>query len=570
MSNRPWVSHYTPGTRPDITPIPFRTIADMVRRQSAASGSATAFTQCMPNGMAGSLTFAQVDRLSDEFAAYLRGGLKLKAGDRVAIQMPNSLAYPVVLFGVMKAGCVAVNTNPLYTPPEMIHQFSDSGARVLVISDLFADRLPAVLPKTKIETVVTVRVTEWFATLQATLIRAVLKYAKKQLPPITVPHTPLQDALKTGRERLASGVDLAGYLDGVGLDSVAALQYTGGTTGVSKGAALSHRNLLTNVAQMLEMNGAYLKAGEDSIMTALPLYHIFAFTVNLLLFYQLGGHNILIPSPRPPSNLRKPFEKYRITWFSGVNTLFNALANEDWFIKNPPKLKLSVAGGMALHGSVAKRWEQVVGTPVVEGYGLTEASPVVSFNPVQAVKVGSIGIPLPSTLVRCVDEAGADVPNGTPGELLVKGDQVMVGYWERPEESAKVLRDGWLYTGDVAEMDDDGYVKIVDRKKDMILVSGFNVYPNEVEEVIAAHPGVREAAVIGVPDEHSGEAVKAFVVKKDPSLTAEALTAHCRSSLAGYKVPRQVEFRDDLPKSPIGKIIRKDLRVAAPAAGVPA
>jgi long-chain acyl-CoA synthetase len=319
---------------------------------------------------------------------------------------------------------------------------------------------------------------------------------------------------------------------------------------------------------MIEMNAEYLKTGQESILTALPLYHIFAFTVNLLLFYQIGGHNVLIPSPRPPSNLQKPLAKYTISWFSGVNTLFNALANEEWFRQNPPKLKLSVAGGMALHGSVARRWQEVVGTPVVEGYGLTEASPVVSFNPVHKVKEGTIGIPLPSTWVRCVDESGADVPLGQPGELICKGDQVMLGYWQRPEETAKVLRDGWLFTGDVALMDEDGYFKIVDRKKDMILVSGFNVYPNEVEEVAAAHPGVHEVAVIGVPDEHSGEAVKAFVVKKDASLTEEALIKHCRESLAAYKVPRQVEFRDELPKSPIGKIIRKDLRApgAAPTA----
>ncbi|HEY0023574.1 MAG TPA: AMP-binding protein [Longimicrobium sp.] len=568
MSDRPWVSHYAPGSTPDIGPIPYKHLPDMVRQQSARYAATPAFTQVMPNGMAGVLTYEQTERFSDEFAAYLRETLKLKAGDRVAIQMPNSLAYPVVLFGVLKAGCVAVNTNPLYTPPEMVHQFSDSGARVLVISDLFADRLPPVLPKTKVETVVTVRITEWFSALQGTLIRAVLKYAKKQLPPTTVPHTTFQAALKAGRAALASGTDTRKYLDGVNLDDLAALQYTGGTTGVSKGAMLSHRNLLANTAQMIEMNAEYLKAGTESILTALPLYHIFAFTVNLLLFYQIGGHNVLIPSPRPPSNLQKPLAKYKISWFSGVNTLFNALANEEWFRQSPPKLKLSVAGGMALHGSVAKRWQEVVGTPVVEGYGLTEASPVVSFNPVHKVKEGTIGIPLPSTWVRCVDESGVDVPLGQPGELICKGDQVMLGYWQRPEETAKVLRDGWLFTGDVALMDEDGYFKIVDRKKDMILVSGFNVYPNEVEEVAAGHPGVLEVAVIGVPDEHSGEAVKAFVVKKDAALTEEALIKHCRESLAAYKVPRQVEFRSELPKSPIGKIIRKDLRApgAAPTA----
>jgi len=571
MTDRPWVPHYSAGSSAEMGPIPYRHMPDMVRQVSARYPRKTAFTQVMPNGMSGSLTYGEVDRMSDEFAAYLRGTLALSAGDRVAIQMPNSLAYPIVLFGVLKAGCVAVSTNPLYTPPEMVHQFNDSGARALVISDLFADRLPAVLPKTKVEHVVTVRITEWFPAVPAFVIRTVLKYVKKQLPPITVPHTPLQEAIAAGRERMAAGADVPGYLEGVTLDSVAALQYTGGTTGVSKGAMLSHRNLLGNVAQMLAMNAALLKEGKESILTALPLYHIFAFTVNLLLFYQIGGHNVLIPSPRPPKNLQKAFEKHPVTWFSGVNTLFNALANEEWFQQNPPKsLKLSVAGGMALHGSVARRWKEVVGTPVVEGYGLTEAAPVVSFNPVDRVKEGTIGIPFPSTDVMLVDESGAPVGAGQPGELACKGPQVMLGYWNRPEETARVLRDGWLYTGDVAQMDEEGYFRIVDRKKDMILVSGFNVYPNEVEECVANHPGVREVAVIGVPDEHSGEAVKAFIVRKDPALTAEQVIAHCRGSLAGYKVPRQVEFRDDLPKSPIGKIIRRELRTAAPPAAAPA
>jgi long-chain acyl-CoA synthetase len=573
MTDRPWVPHYSPDSNAEMGTLAYRHMPDMVRQQSAKHAGKTAFTQVMPNGMAGALTYADVDRGSDEFAAYLRGTLGLSAGDRVAIQMPNSLSYPIVLFGVLKAGCVAVSTNPLYTPPEMVHQFNDSGARVVVISDLFADRMTEVLPKTPaVQTVVTVRITEWFPTVPGFILRLGMK-AKKMLPAITVPHTPLRDALKSGRERVAAGVDVKAYLDGVTLDSVAALQYTGGTTGVSKGAMLSHRNLLGNVAQMLAMNTALLKEGQESILTALPLYHIFAFTVNLLLFYQIGGHNVLIPSPRPPKNLQKAFEKYPVTWFSGVNTLFNALANEDWFQANPPKsLKLSVAGGMALHGAVARKWKEVVGTPVVEGYGLTEASPVVSFNPVDRVKDGTIGIPFPSTDVRLVDEAGDPVEEpGKPGELVCKGPQVMLGYWNRPEETEKVLRDGWLYTGDVAQMDEEGYFKIVDRKKDMILVSGFNVYPNEVEDCIANHPGVREVAVIGVPDEHSGEAVKAFIVRKDDGLTPESVIKHCRESLAGYKVPRSVEFKDELPKSPIGKIIRRELRTPATApAPVPA
>jgi long-chain acyl-CoA synthetase len=567
MTERPWVPHYAPGTRPEIGPVPHRHLAEMVRTRSAEHGARTAFTQVMPNGMEASLTFAEVDRLSDAFAAYLREELGLAQGDRVAVQMPNSLAYPVVFFGILKAGCVAVNTNPLYTPAEMTHQFADSGARAVVISDLFGDRLPEVLPRTAVEHVITARITEWFPTLQGLVIRAVLKYVKRQIPPTPVPHTPLREALGLGEARVASGAPLDAYLEGIDLDSLAALQYTGGTTGVSKGAMLTHRNLLANVLQMLEMNGRNLEAGRDSILTALPLYHIFALTVNLLLFYELGGHNVLIPSPRPPANLKAAFAKHPVTWFSGVNTLFNALGNEAWFREAPPRaLRMSVAGGMALHGPVAERWETITGTPVVEGYGLTESSPVVSFNPVgSTVKVGSIGIPVPSTDVRCVDDEGRDVETGTPGELLVRGPQVMPGYWNRPDETAKVLRDGWLLTGDIAQMDADGYITIVDRKKDMVLVSGFNVYPNEVEECIAHHPSVVEAAVIGVPDESTGEAVKAFVVRRDDSLTPEEIIAHCRRTLAAYKVPKLIEFRDELPKSPIGKIIRKDLRTAAPA-----
>ncbi len=563
MQSFPWTSQYAPGTRPEIPDSGFRHIPEMARRSAQKHAAAPAFTQCMPNGMTGTLTYAQVDRMSDEFAVYLRGTLGLAAGDRVAVQMPNSLAYPIVLFGIFKAGCVAVNTNPLYTAPEMIHQFSDAGARVLVISDLFADRLPDVLPKTKVETVVTVRITEFFPTLQAALIRTVLRFVKKQLPRTTVPHTTFQDALRGGRERAGAGVER--YLDGVGPDTLAALQYTGGTTGVSKGAMLTHGNLLANTAQMLEMNSKLLEEGKETVLTALPLYHIFAFTCNLLLFYQIGGHDILIPSPRPVSNLKAAFDKFPITAFTGVNTLFSALADEAWMTQSPPKhLKFSGAGGMALHPAVGRKWQAVTGNQAVEGYGLTETSPVVTFNPVGVVvKEGSIGIPLPSTEVRCVDNDMNPVPQGQPGELVVRGPQVMPGYWQRPDETAKVLADGWLRTGDIAQMDDDGFFRIVDRQKDMILVSGFNVYPNEVEEVLARHPAVREVGVIGVPDERSGEAVKAFVVVGDATPTSDELIAHCRESLASYKVPKQIEFRPDLPKSPIGKILRKDLRTKA-------
>jgi long-chain acyl-CoA synthetase len=343
---------------------------------------------------------------------------------------------------------------------------------------------------------------------------------------------------------------------------MAALQYTGGTTGVSKGAVLSHGNLVSNTLQMLAMNGSFIRRGEETVLTALPMYHVFAFTVNLVGFYYMGAHNILIPSPRPPSNLKRAFENYPITWLTGVNTLYNALLNERWFIEHPPPhLRASAAGGMALHQPVAARWREVTDTPIVEGYGLTESSPVLTFNPLGGtVKDGTIGIPVPSTEVRCVDESGDPVPFGQPGEIVARGPQIMQGYWQRPDETEETLRDGWLHTGDIAEMDADGFFRIVDRKKDMVLVSGFNVYPNEVEECIAALEGVQEAGVIGVPDTRSGELVRAYVVVDDDAPSEEEIIAHCREHLAAYKVPRSVEFLDELPKSPIGKILRKDLR----------
>jgi long-chain acyl-CoA synthetase len=566
MREHPWLSHYPEGTRPEIGELKHASMPEMLRDSAARYAEGTAFTQCMPNGMNGSLTYAEVDRLSDGFAVYLRKELQLAPGDRVAVQMPNCLSYPVVAWGILKAGCVLVNTNPLYTASEMTHQFADSGARALVIIDMFADRLPEVLPKTSIEHVVTVKIAEFFPTIIAGIVRIVQKYWDRSLPEVQVEHTPLREALDAGERRLKEGTQAESYLEGVGPDTLAALQYTGGTTGVSKGAMLSHGNLLANMRQMLEMAGEHIRPGKETVLTALPLYHIFAFTVNLLAFYNAGGRNILIPSPRPPSNLKRAFENYKITWLSGVNTLFNALLNERWFIEHPPRhLRMSAAGGMALHASVARRWEEVTGSPVVEGYGLTETAPVLTFNPLGGQsKEGSIGIPVPSTELRLVDDDGNPAPPGEPGEVVAKGPQVMLGYWNRPEDTEKALAGGWLHTGDIARMDEEGYFFIVDRKKDMILVSGFNVYPNEVEEVIAAHPDVQEAAVIGVPDEKMGEAVRAYVVKREPGLTEEEVIRHSREHLAGYKVPRGVEFRDDLPKSLIGKILRKDLRAELP------
>lgn len=559
MTQRPWLDHYPSDVEHELVPPPFDTLPGLVAASVAEYADAIAFTQCMPNGMNGSLTYREVDELSDAFAAYLREDLGLSAGDRVAVQMPNCLSYPVVAFGVLKAGCVLVNTNPLYTASEMIHQFSDSGARVLVIIDMFADRLPEVLAATALETVVTVRISEFFPTVVAGVIRLVQSRVHKSLPPITVPHTPLRAALARGRRNPGTS---ASYAAEIGADTLAALQYTGGTTGVAKGAMLTHRNLVSNTMQMMQMLGSHIRPGKEVVLTALPMYHIFAFTVNLVGFFQKGARNILVPSPRPPANLRKAFERFPITWTTGVNTLFNALLNEPWFRESPPPhLVASAAGGMALHESVAREWRTLTGTPIVEGYGLTETSPCLTFNPLGgAGKDGTIGFPVPSTDVRCVDEAGADVPIGEPGELVARGPQVMPGYWNRPEETANAMLDGWFRTGDIAQMDADGYFTIVDRKKDMINVSGFNVFPNEVEERIAALPGVLEVGVIGLPDERTGESVRAYIVPTQNPPTEAEVIAHCRETLAAYKVPKSVRFVSELPKSPIGKILRRELR----------
>jgi long-chain acyl-CoA synthetase len=443
----------------------------------------------------------------------------------------------------------------------MVHQFSDAQAKVLVIIDMFADRLPEVLQKTGIETVITVKISEFFPTVVGGVIRMVQKVWNRSLPKITTKHTKLSQALSQGHSH-AKRSQVLDYAKDIKADSVAALQYTGGTTGVSKGAMLSHKNLVTNTLQMMQMVEKFIRLGKETIITALPLYHIFAFTVNLLGFYHVGGKNIVIPNPRPPSNLKRAFENYQITWVSGVNTLYNALLKERWFQEAPPtSLSASVAGGMALHQSVAVEWEKVTKSPLVEGFGLTESSPVLTFNPLGGTaKPGSIGIPMPSTDIQIVDDNGKEVAIGESGELIAKGPQIMLGYWNNTKESAATIKDGWLYTGDIAQMDEDGYFQIVDRKKDVILVSGFNVYPNEIEEQIAKMPDVKEVGVIGLPDENTGERVCAYIVSTTGTLTQAQVIAHCEKTLARYKLPKSVVIVNELPKSPIGKILRRELR----------
>ena len=558
---RPWTRFYHPDTPQDLAPPKYPHVPAAIRDASATYAKNVAFTLGLPNGSQGGITFADTDRLSDQFAVYLREVAGFKPGDRVAIQMPNCLAYPIAVFGTLKAGLVMANTNPLYTTAEMVHQFTDSGAVGLIVIDLFAPKVAEVLPKTSITKVIIVSISDLLPPLKRFLVRAVQKYVKKMIPPITFEHTTLATALAAGADRIAAGADPLLYAQSLNHDSIAALQYTGGTTGVAKGAVLTHGNLVANTLQGLEMWKPFLRLGEEVMLTALPLYHIFAFTANLMIFYLAGGRNVLVPSPRPLSNLKTVMLAEPITWFTGVNTLFAGLMHETWFKERTNwSLRGSVAGGMALVPVIGERWEAMTKTPIYQGYGLTETSPVATLNPFQRPKREAIGVPIPGTDVRFVDSDGHDVAFGEVGELWVKGPQVMQGYWQRPDETARVLHDGWLATGDIARMDEDGYIQIVDRKKDMILVSGFNVYPNEVEAVLLAHPGVADAAVVGVPDDECGEIVVAFVTKKDSTLTEDNIRQHCKASLTGYKVPRMVVFKDDLPKSNVGKVLRKDLR----------
>jgi len=561
---RPWLASYGTTIPQDLSPPSYASLADLVDRASATYAKRRAFTCVVPNGMNGTLSYAQVGAMSDAFAAYLRQDCGLQPGDRVAVQLPNGLPYPVVAFGVFKAGCVLVNTNPMYTPSEMIHQLNDSGAKVLVIVDMFADKLAEVVPQTDLQAVVLAGVPEFFPKLPETIVRGVQKVWSRTLPPVpklAVPVLRLRAALAKGR---AHGADVRAYWTGTKPEDLALLQYTGGTTGVAKGAMLTHGNMLANLAQVQSVSGG-LMATDDCVLTALPLYHIFAFTANLLTFFEIGARNILIPSPRPVQNLQRAIENYPITWITGVNTLFNGLMNEEWFAAYPPKkLRAAIAGGTALHEAVATRWRAMTGTPLAEGYGLTETAPLVSFNPLDdRAKPGSIGIPVPGCDVVLVDDDGKPVPTGTPGEVMVRGPQVMSGYWHRPEETAKTLQKGWLFTGDVAVMDADGFLRIVDRKKDLVLVSGFNVYPNEVEDALAKMEAVLEAAVVPIPDAKTGEAVRAYIVKNpdyEGDLATEDILRHCKALLTDYKVPKSIIIRDELPKSPIGKILRKDLK----------
>jgi long-chain acyl-CoA synthetase len=502
------------------------------------------------------ITYTDWERLSRSFAAYLVEEVKFHPGDRIAIMLPNLMAYPVAFFGALRAGLVVVNVNPLYTPRELKVQLADSGATAIVIMENFAHKLEAVLPETAIRHVLVARLGDFMPALKRTFFNFANTYIRRAVPAWRFPSFTL---LQTACDH-APGPH---YQDATpGPTSPALLQYTGGTTGVSKGAILSHRNLVANTLQCRAVIAPYLPEEQGSVLTPLPLYHIFSLTANLLAFALMGGLSVLVPDPRDIKGLIRTMRRTRVVTMTGVNTLFNALINTPEFATlDFSKLKFAVGGGAAVQSAVAARWRDITGSDLVEGYGLTEASPVVCINPVRNPKIGTVGLPVPSTEVAIRDDDGHDLPIGEAGEICVRGPQVMQGYWHRHDETTLVLTEGgWLHTGDIGAFDAEGFLKILDRKKDMINVSGFKVFPNEVEDVISQHPGVLEAAVIGVADPQSGQAVKLFVVKRDPALTEAELTAFARERLAGYKVPKVIVFIDSLPKSNIGKIIRKDLR----------
>ncbi len=502
------------------------------------------------------LTFHELDLHAAQLASYFQNTLKLQKGDRIAIQLPNILQFPIVLFGAFRAGLVVVNTNPLYTATEMKHQFKDSGAKAIVILAQFAHLLDDIISETNLEHVVVTEVADQLPFLKKTLINFVLKKIKKMVPDYKVKHHTWSEVLKLGSKQSFVQPQIR-------REDTAFLQYTGGTTGVSKGAVLTHSNIIANMLQICAWMQPKLVSGKEIAITPLPMYHIFSLTVCSLALMRFGAQNILITNPRDIADFIKTMKKYKFTVLTGVNTLYNALANHP-AIKTVDfsHTKVCVAGAMALQKAVKENWTRATGTNVIEGYGLTETSPVACCNPIDGTdRVGTVGLPLPNTEVKLIDESGQDVTwTGQPGEICVRGPQVMHGYYNRPDETAKTIKDGWLYTGDIGVFDQDGYVKIVDRKKDMILVSGFNVYPNEVEDVIAKHPKVLEVAAIGVPDQHSGEVVKVVIVKKDESLTEKEVIAFAKLSLTNYKVPKHVQFKTELPKTNVGKILRRALR----------
>lgn len=547
-----WLKNYQPGVAHEIDINQFQSIVEVFDRSAKKFRDRPAMAN-----MDKVLSYGELDELATRFASYLQNTLKLNKGDRVAVMMPNVLQYPIAVFGALRAGCTVVNVNPLYTPRELEHQLNDAGAETIVILENFANVLEDVLARTKVRNVVIASIGDLLGFPKGMLVNFVVRKIKKMVPAWNIPgHTRFNDALSAGAGHTFRPVAL-------GHDDIAFLQYTGGTTGVSKGAMLLHRNILANMLQAGAWVKPVVREGQEVIITALPLYHIFSLTANLMVFTELGALNVLITNPRDIPGFIKEIKKYKITAMTGVNTLFNALLNNPEFATvDFSTWRLALGGGMAVQKAVADKWKQVTGVTLAEAYGLTETSPAACINPLSITEYnGTIGVPVPSTDIEIRDAQGNALPQGEQGELCIKGPQVMKGYWNRPDETAKVIDDkGFLATGDMAMVTPEGFVKLVDRKKDMILVSGFNVYPNEVEDVVASMPGILEVACIGIPDDKSGEVVKVFVVKKDAAITEKDVIHHCRENLTGYKVPKMVEFRQELPKTNVGKILRRALR----------
>jgi long-chain acyl-CoA synthetase len=550
-----WLKSYPPDVPSEINPDRYQSIVELFEESCGKFDTAPAFYN-----LGITLSFKELNDLSRTFAAYLQQKLQLPKGARVAIMLPNVLQYPIALFGILRAGLVVVNVNPLYTVPEVVHQLSDSGAETIIVLENFAPVVEKALPLTPLKQVIVARIEDFFVPWKAIAARFILKYIGKKIPAWSIPQAMFfKNILSEGKKLILAPVALTNQ-------DLAFLQYTGGTTGLSKGAMLTHRNMIANIEQAYAWFGPELKVGQEVVLSALPLYHIFSLLVNCLLFAtKVGGVNVLITNPRDVPKMIAEMSRFKFTCITGVNTLFNAL------LKNPrfafldfKNLRLTVAGGMALQRTVAEQWQALTGSVLLEGYGLTEASPCVAVNPYGLASYsGAIGFPLPSTEVAILNDQGEELPLGQPGELAVRGPQVMTGYWQQPAETRKIFNtQGWLLTGDIATLDEQGRLRILERKKDMILVSGFNVYPNEVEDILAAIPGVLEAAVVGVPDENSGEAVKAFIVRENKALTAAEIIRRCHESLTPYKVPKSVEFCKELPKTNVGKILRRQLREA--------
>ncbi len=550
MENRPWLANYPAGVPANINADQYDSLLAFIKDCFQKNGKKEAF-ECM----GAVLTYDKLDKLSTHFGAYLQSR-GLEKGDKIALMMPNLLQYPVALFGALKAGLVIVNTNPLYTPREMEHQFTDSDVKAIVIAENFASNLQQILGNTDISIVITTSIGGMLGAIKGGFTNFIVRKVKRMVPKFTIPNTvTVKDAIKQGSKFTLTDVETCG-------EDVIVHQYTGGTTGVAKGAMLTNRNLLANMLQIKAWLSNSMDDGKNVTLSPLPMYHIFAFTVNCMAMMSYGAKTILIVNARDLDSIVKEFKNHKINVMTGVNTLFNALLNKDDFsAQDFSELRITVAGGMALQNVVATKWKEVTGCTLSEGYGMTESSPVASVNPIDGTaRMGTIGLPIPSTDMRIVDEDGIKLGAGESGEIQIKGPQVMKGYYKKPEETAETIKDGWLCTGDIGMMDTDGFFKIVDRKKDMILVSGFNVYPNEIEDVIAQHPKVLEVAAIGIPSEKSGEVVKVFIVRKDNSLKEKEIITFCKQHCTGYKVPKEVEFRDELPKSNVGKILRRELR----------